>query len=345
MVTYNSSGIPESVASENLSIEVTTQCTGNCTHCFVRAGHNEYAEMDYNTAFSIISEGYSIGYRHLHITGGEPLLWGHLSDVLHDAGSLGYKSVLLNTNGMLINSKTVKLLASFKELSLTVSLQGFSALHDSFRGPKTFIQATRAVKKALESGMPVYLYCVAGKSLLPHIPHFARWVFSEFNGIKDLTLIQLIHVPFNESDLSKELLTPDDFIALVQMISLLNTYGLRVTLLENPLATVVAQKLHIPWYLSPVPLFRKGKLVILADMNIAAAHSSRKSLGVYSPGQLNRVLESQGYLREVGEDTETCALCHYRVMCRKAGMLRPSEPFRDMDSNTPYCQRVLDRLN
>lgn len=345
MIASIPSEIMESVARENLSIEVTTQCPGNCAHCFVRAGRSEFTEMDYNTAFSVISEGYGIGYRHLHITGGEPLLWQHLFDVLHDARSLGYTSMLLNTNGMLLNSKTVKLLESFKELSLTISLQGFSALHDSFRGHKTFVQATRAIKKALESGIPVYLYCVVGKSLLPHIPYFARWVFSEFYGIKDLTLIQIIHVPENTIDLSKEFLTPDDFITLVQMISLLNTYGLRVTLLENPLAAVVAQKLHIPWNVSPVSLFRLGKLIILADMNIAVAHSFHKSLSVYSPGELKRVLTSQDYLREVSEDTETCSLCRYRVMCRKAGMLRPSEPFRDMDSNNPYCKRVLDRLN
>ncbi|MDH7552515.1 MAG: radical SAM protein [Spirochaetota bacterium] len=346
MVVINAmpSKIHEAIKKENLSIEVTTRCTSNCTYCFVRSGSSEYHDLDYRTVLSIIKEGYEIGYRHLHITGGEPLLWGHLFDICDNAIVMGYESIFLNTNGFLFDSNTLKKLKSIKGLNLSISLLGFPDIHDTFRGYNSFIKTAQAIEMALNHNIPLYLFCVVGKSLLAHLPHFVQWAFQKFPGIKEITLIQLIRVSGNADKVFNELLTPDDFVSLVRIISLLNVYGFSVSLLENPLAAVVAQMLELPWFSSSPHLIRPGRLTIKADKSITIAHSSCQSLGTYSRGKLHRILTSEVYLHGIEDDCNTCASCKHMAVCRKAGMQRPSEPFRDMQETIPYCKRVLDSL-
>ncbi|HOM10251.1 MAG TPA: radical SAM protein [Spirochaetota bacterium] len=336
--------ILEAVKKENLSIEVTTRCTSNCTYCFVLSDCIEYHDLDYETVFSIIMEGYEIGYRHLHITGGEPLLWQPLFDLLHDAVTMGYESIFINTNGFLLDSTIVQKLARIKGLSLSISLQGFLVVHETFRGNDSFLKATRGIEMALHYEIPVHIFCVIGKSLLQHLPHFVQWVYQTFPGIRGITLIQLIRAPDTVTQLSNELLTPDDFIALVRMISFLNIYGYCISLLENPLATVVAHLLQLPFFSNPPHLIRPGRLTVKADKSITIAHSSRQLLGMYSHGALSHILTSQAYMQAVEEDDEICACCNYGEACRTATMQRPSEPFRYIDDDIPYCKRVLDSI-
>ncbi len=175
-----------------------------------------------------------------------------------------------------------------------------------------------------------------------HLPHFIRWAYQQFPGIQDITLIQLIRVPGDVVDVSQELLSPGDFVSMVCMISFLRMYGIPVTLIENPLATVAAQLLQLPWFSTLVHLCRPGRLTIKANRTITVAHSSNQSLGVYSTGVLKHILASDAYRHIVSEDAKTCSSCHHLTVCRKAGMLRPSELFRDMCENIPYCKRVLD---
>ena len=62
------------VREEKLSIEVTTYCNSACLHCFAHAGISRRSSLPVGLVKEIIAEGYDTGYRHLHITGGEPLV-------------------------------------------------------------------------------------------------------------------------------------------------------------------------------------------------------------------------------------------------------------------------------
>ncbi|HPK43563.1 MAG TPA: radical SAM protein [Spirochaetota bacterium] len=334
--------IQKAISKESLSLEVTTRCTNACSHCFARAGLEEFPELDHETALSILGEGQSIGYRHLHITGGEPLFWLPLFEVLKEARTMGYESIFMNTNGTLIDRQSAQRLAAIGNVTVSISLQGPPSINDAFRGSEAYQHSSVGIKTAIDAGIPVHIFCVTGKSLLPVLPHFIGQTFSIYPQLIDITLIQLIRVQNDVRDLSQELLTPEDFLSLVKMAALLNLFGFPVTFLENPLATVVAHISGMSW-LPPTPsLIRPGKLFIMADLRITPAHSIRKSMGLYSPGALSHILSSNEYRHVIDENTQICSACSHVDACRKAGMLRPSEPFRDMMEDIPFCKRVLD---
>jgi hypothetical protein len=198
------------------------------------------------------------------------------------------------------------------------------------------------MERALVAGVPVHVLTVVGRNLLPRLPRFAEELFDGHPDIRDLTLIQMIRVRDDALDLSKEILTPEEFIAMVKMASLLNLWGLRVAVLRNPLATAVSRALSIPWLAPSAALHRGGGIMVMADGGIACAHSTEERFGEYRPGAVAAALGSAAYRAAVAADDAACASCRHLALCRENGMLRPSERNRDMDESSPFCVRVLD---
>jgi MoaA/NifB/PqqE/SkfB family radical SAM enzyme len=333
--------IRESIAKDVLSIEVTTRCNSACGHCFARAGRDSVYDCAPETASAIAGEGREAGYRNLHITGGEPLMWSPLFDLIGHALGIGYESVFINTNGTLNTADMARRLAAFDgRVTLSISIQGPEEHHDRVRSG-SFRAAIAGLEQALTAGIGVYVFTSVGKSLVPELPRFAEFLFDNYTAIKELTLIQLVRVHNDAFDLSADLLSPEDFLSMVRMTALLNLYGYRVAVLQNPLATAASRAMSMPWVAPALPLHRGGGIIIFADGSITLAHSTRESLGTYRPGALARVLASEEYRAAVGPDDAACGECRFMTLCRENGMVRPSEWFRSMGRPGQFCREVL----
>ena len=332
------------VNDDCLSIEVTTHCNGSCLHCFAHAGISQPSDLSPAFVAEVITEGYNMAYRRLHITGGEPLLWKGLFAALDYAFGIGYQKISMNTNGRLLTKEVVKRLAAYEGLSISVSLEGPLDLHERMRGSGSYGTAILGIEKALEGGVDLLIFTVAGKSLLHVLPGFANDLYKRFAGIKYLTLIQLIATTDNCFALSEEFLEPGDFLQLVQTVSLLNVYGLRTNVKNSPLARVASKLLGMPWVPPVYPLGREGSMVVMADGTIRLSHSSRDSLGKYAPGMIQKVLSSDNYRNAVAPNRSICPSCKYTALCREDYLLRPPARQMDMRRDAPYCKRVLDRI-
>lgn len=272
-------------------------------------------------------------------------MWNGLQSIFDYAFALGYETAFLNTNGTLLTGKVSRKLAAYSGLSISVSLQGPRRHHDLIRGKGSYDRARKGIDNALDASLPVHIFTTVGKSMIPDLPRFAESLFATFPGIEQLTFIQLIRVPEDIFDLSKEVLSPDDFLRLVRMISLLNLCGLKVDLLNNPLATVASRALKMPWVPTSPPLYRPGSIMITADLRITLAHSTTDHFAMYKPGILSRIVSSKDYCRAVSQDRSICRNCTYTSLCRVEGMARPSEWSRDMFQQVPYCKRVLAKAS
>lgn len=331
------------VIEERLGIEVTTHCNINCSHCFARSGFSELSSLSPELVKEILTEGYNIGYRHLHITGGEPLIWPGLFEALDFAYHVGYQTVFLNTNGALLTTDIASRLAAYGDLAISVSLEGTAALHDRLRGEGSYRQTVQGIEKAQEAGIVLSIFTMACKSLLPELLHFAEDIYNKFPNIAELTLIQLIPVVSDVPTLSAEYLKPEDFLNLLKTVSLLNLLGHRSRFLNNPLANVAAKLLKILWIPLSQPLYSEGRLMVKANRDICLAHSSRYRFGKYESGIIGKVLDSDGYRKAVSSDEKTCQACKYAVNCFKYGMARPTEMYWEIISDEHYCQNVLNR--
>jgi len=332
------------VGQEALDIEVTTRCNGSCLHCFARSGISRSSSLPIDLVKEIIAEAYDAGYRHLHITGGEPLLWEGLFETVGYGFGVGYKTIFMNTNGTLMTKEIGKRLADYGSFSMSVSLDGPEDLHDRIRGKGSYRRTMRGIENALNAGNHLSIFTTVTKRLLPKLPHFVDDLYKEFPTINSLILIQLISITNGAFPLSKELLEPEDFIRLVRMVALLNVASLRTIVKKNPLVNVVSKLLNMPWIPWVPPLYREGSMIIMANRHIGVVHSNRNSLGRYRPGMIRKVLTSNTYRKTVGPDESTCPLCKYFELCKENGIVRPSEAYRDLYFDTPYCRRVLDKI-
>lgn len=332
------------VGQEALAIEVTTRCNSSCLHCFARSDIAKDSSLSVDLVKEIIAEGYAVGYRHLHLTGGEPLLWEGLFEALDCGFGEGYETIFMNTNGTLITEEISRRLAGYSGFSISISLDGPEDLHDRIRGKGSYRTTLRGLERALKGGHDCTIFTTVTKSLLPNLPHFVDNLYKEFPAIHSLILIQLIRTTNGVFALPEELLDPKDFIGLVRMAALLNIGGLRTIVKKNPVANVVSNLLNMPWIPRVPPLYREGCMLIFASGHIGVAHSSRKSFGRYSPGMLRKVLASDKYRRTVASDHVTCPSCKYTKLCQENGMIRPMRGYGDLCTDTPYCRRVLETI-
>lgn len=331
-------------SEETISIEVTTHCNSNCPHCFARAGMPGYSSLSPGLVKEIIAEGHAAGFRHLHITGGEPLLWEGLFDALDYTFGIGYKSVFINTNGTLLTADVAQKISAYKDCSISVSLDGDEALHNRLRGEGSYRKTVSGIETALDAGIELVVFTIARKSLMASLPYFADGLYGQFPDITCLILIQFFSLTDDAFTLSGEFLEPHDFLKMVQTVSLLNLYGRPIIIKNNPLTNVVSKLIEMPWIPQTPPLYRSGNIFIMANRNISISHSCRNSLGKYKPGTIRQVLASKAYQAAVTPDEKTCPTCPYENVCRENGMVRPSEYYRDPYPDVPYCQRVLQRV-
>ena len=327
-----------------LSLEVTTRCNSACRHCFVRGRKSEPADLAAGLARQIIAEGFEAGYRHLHITGGEPLMWNALFKTLDDAYDMGYETVFLNSNGTLLDKKTCRRLSAYENLSVSISLEGSRALHERMRGIGSYRPAVRGMAQAISAGIETVIFATVPKPLLPLLADFVDGLYRQFPDIAYLTLIRLIPAGGSKPALSAERLEPEDFLQWVRIVSLLNLYGHRTLVLNDPLVNLAAGIMAMPWIPMSPPLHRKGAFFVTASRRMTLSHACREHFGVYAPGSIRNVLDSDGYRQSVAPDETTCPSCRYMRTCRENAMVQPCDAWAEGAGAAPFCRQVLAKI-
>ena len=333
------------ISKERLSIEVTTHCNLNCLHCFVHGGRSKRSNLSIDVAKEIIAEGYDTGYRHLHITGGEPLLWEGLFETLDYAFFTGFETVVMNTNGTLLSENVCTRLEDHDGLLISVSLEGSEAFHNYIRGVGSYEVAIQGIEKVLDRGIELVIFTTAAKSLISGLPHFVHGLYERFPTIQYVTLVELIRGKNGAFLLTEELLEPEDFVQMVKTVSLLNALGYKTEVLKDPLVNVASKMLEMPWIPHAYPMNRNGSIIVMANGNINLSHYSSYNFGTYAPGMIQKVLSSDEYQSAVAPDEITCPLCSYAKLCIENGLVQPSELSGGVHSMMPYCKRVLDKIS
>jgi MoaA/NifB/PqqE/SkfB family radical SAM enzyme len=100
-----------------------------------------------------LEDGADLGYRQLAVSGGEPLLYPHLAELLSRARELGMITTV-TSNGMLLSPARLELLAPHLDV-LAISIDGTPIEHDRIRGRRGAFFATLArLPEVRASGIP-----------------------------------------------------------------------------------------------------------------------------------------------------------------------------------------------
>ncbi len=131
--------------------------------------------------------------RHIYIVGGEPLLIRRHYEFLEKCIALGYaKNIKLeyNTNITTISDEILKLWASFKEVRIGASVDGYGKIDEYIRYPSKWETIERNLQKIdkMEGNVLAWIACTVMIYNVYYIPDFIKWKLeSNFKRINPIT--------------------------------------------------------------------------------------------------------------------------------------------------------------
>src|SRR3989338_2254338 len=171
-----------------ISWEATRRCNLNCLHCGSPSEEvklkEELTATEVINAFNQIAKDFDMSqFRHINITGGEPLVRKDLLTILSEISKYSfYRNIDIQTNGIVL-AKHPELLGQLKNYGVTgigVSIDGLQETHDQFRRRNGgYESAFRAAKTAVEAGFTVTVSTVANATNIKEIPALYELVKKE----------------------------------------------------------------------------------------------------------------------------------------------------------------------
>jgi MoaA/NifB/PqqE/SkfB family radical SAM enzyme len=158
-----------------LMLHLLGRCNLSCLHCYMEGSPSRREVLPLDWVLKAIAECEQLGIGSLYVTGGEPLLYRGLSDVLTAAASVPGLIVTVCTNATFLTQRHA---VFFRELglSLNVSIDGEPDFHDRFRNrPGAFRAAERGVQLASEVGIRVNIVSTISQLNLQSLPSIVQW--------------------------------------------------------------------------------------------------------------------------------------------------------------------------
>lgn len=170
----------------NGTFELTPLCNMDCKMCYVRMTKEQQEKVrPLRTAEEWLRLGKTAkeqGMVYLLITGGEPFLRPDFREIFQGLHKMGF-IVSINSNGTMIDEKTMEWLKETPPIRINMTLYGASdETYERLCGnPRGFTQVTKAIRLLKEAGITVKLNC----SVTPYNAHDleAMFAFAEKEGL------------------------------------------------------------------------------------------------------------------------------------------------------------------
>lgn len=134
-------------------VHPTRLCNLACAHCYSESDPGQRAAIDPGPLCDALTLLQAEGYRQISLSGGEPLVYPALGEVVQHARSLGLRVTMI-TNGLLATERADPLIALMD--GVAISFDGLAPTHDALRGrPDAFARAAAALQRLAARGVPV----------------------------------------------------------------------------------------------------------------------------------------------------------------------------------------------
>jgi MoaA/NifB/PqqE/SkfB family radical SAM enzyme len=174
-----------------LQIHPTRRCNLRCLHCYSSSGPEESSELSLTLLCNALTDASKEKYTVAGISGGEPLLYKPLRELLEHAHQCGMITTV-TSNGMLLTERRLETLRGVVDL-LAISLDGGPASHNRMRASeRAFEMMAARLDGVRRSGIPFgFIF-----TLTQHNLHELDWVanFALEQGAKLLQIHPLEEV-------------------------------------------------------------------------------------------------------------------------------------------------------
>ena len=168
-----------------LQVHPGRRCNLQCLHCYSDSGPTVSERLDIDLLRGVVADAAAIGYRVLSVSGGEPLMYPALGELLRAAHTAGLATTV-TTNGMLLDRRRLDILEADCDL-VAISLDGVPDSHDYMRNsPRAFDKMCARLQGLRACGIPFgFIF-----TLTFHNVHELDWV-AQFAVAQGASLLQL----------------------------------------------------------------------------------------------------------------------------------------------------------
>lgn len=136
-----------------LQVHPTRLCNLACAHCYSSSSPSARETLPAALVIGAIQDAAALGFTIVSLSGGEPLAYDGLAEIVEGAREAGSR-VNLVSNGVLIRSRRYERLAG-KFSTVALSLDGLPERHNAIRGSATSFESVRAAAAELRrTGQP-----------------------------------------------------------------------------------------------------------------------------------------------------------------------------------------------
>jgi MoaA/NifB/PqqE/SkfB family radical SAM enzyme len=137
-----------------IAIELTSKCNLTCGMCSVWKGRRD--GIAGTRVAELLAEARGLGADVFTPCGAEVFMRKDAPELIEEAGQLGYREIVVVTNGMLL-ARHVRRLSRIAGLMLHVSIDGPPDVHDRLRGGGSYRAALEGLRAAIDAGIAVGL--------------------------------------------------------------------------------------------------------------------------------------------------------------------------------------------
>lgn len=168
-----------------IQIHPLLKCNLRCLHCYSTSGPNQLPTLSLERLCFALNFLHSEGYNGVGISGGEPLLYPELPNLLRHIHKLGMLATV-TTNAMLVDDRRAEMLREGADL-VAISVDGQPETHNRIRGhPQAFKRMTEGVARLKQMGVPFgFIF-----TLTLHNLHELSWL-AEFAVAQGAALLQV----------------------------------------------------------------------------------------------------------------------------------------------------------
>ncbi|MCL4320302.1 MAG: PqqD family peptide modification chaperone [Candidatus Thermoplasmatota archaeon] len=134
-IGYSEVLIPEKIMT--LGISPTYDCSLKCEYCFARAGENDthLKMLNLETVKRVLNEGAELGAIRLDVSGGDPINYRYMPEMVKEAVELGYRDITISTKGVAVTADIARRLrlAGLNKIQLSIDTLN-PELYDSIVG-------------------------------------------------------------------------------------------------------------------------------------------------------------------------------------------------------------------
>ncbi len=155
-----------------IHLHPTRLCNLACLHCYSTSAPREKGALGAAVVCEALGVLRAEGYASVSLSGGEPLVYRPLRQVVEAARELGYR-VTMVSNGLLATER--RLLPVLTQLDgIAISFDGLEESHDAMRGRAgAFERACAALERLASMGLPVGAAISLTREAIPELPDLA----------------------------------------------------------------------------------------------------------------------------------------------------------------------------